>query len=78
MHKYLLEARLNGIELPSAKSNKFTLQLKNLETAKDTFRRKVAVCMDILKPQNCNAYPNNLIIVSSLMRQFFFYLNIFL
>ncbi|XP_050721531.1 uncharacterized protein LOC127001252 [Eriocheir sinensis] len=42
VHKYLLESRLNGIELSSDKSNSFTSKLKKMEIEKDTFRRKVA------------------------------------
>lgn len=59
VHKYLLEARLNGIELSTDNSNNFTTKLKKLENEKDTFRRKVAVRMHTLKVLNCEAFANN-------------------
>ena len=43
VHKYLLEARLNGIELPADKSTIFTSKLTKLEKEKDLFRRKASV-----------------------------------
>uniref|UniRef100_A0A0N7ZC91 oligopeptidase A n=2 Tax=Scylla olivacea TaxID=85551 RepID=A0A0N7ZC91_SCYOL len=42
VQKYLLEARLNGIELPAEKATNFTSKLVKLEKQKDIFRRKVS------------------------------------
>lgn len=43
IRKFLLEARLNGIELPPEKNAIFTNKLKMLEVEKSEFRRKVLV-----------------------------------
>lgn len=59
VHKYLLEARLNGIELSHDNSEAFTTKLRQLELEKDTFRRKVAVCMHMVKPQSFKAFYYN-------------------
>ncbi|XP_071539247.1 uncharacterized protein [Panulirus ornatus] len=41
VRKFLLEARLNGIELPPDKANSFTTTLMKLETQKSEFKKKV-------------------------------------
>lgn len=43
VRKFLLEARLNGIELPAEKTPLFAETLKKLEDQKNEFRKKVAV-----------------------------------
>lgn len=45
VRKFLLEARLNGIELPAEKTPLFAETLKKLEDQKNEFRKKVAVSM---------------------------------